>query len=800
MSAFYISHLTRTGRINSLKIVATLTGAVLMVMSSAQLPHAQNAAPQLGKNSVKEVVAAMTTEEKAKLLVGMGLIIDIPDIPQPSEEDKKIPEKVPGAAGRTRAIPRLGIPSLTFADGPAGVRIRPKRNNTNRTYYATAFPIATLLASSWDTELLHRVGAAFGNEVHDFGIDILLAPGMNVHRNPLGGRNFEYYSEDPLLTGKMAASFVKGVQTKGVGASIKHFAANNQEFNRRQSTSLVSERALREIYLRGFEIAVKESEPWTVMSSYNLINGTFTSESRELITDLLRGEWGFKGFVMSDWFGGNDPVAQMKAGNDVLMPGVVQQSEAIIKAVNDGTLSKEQLDQNVERLLNVILQTPTFKKNNYSEQPDLKTHAQLSREAATQGMVLLKNENNALPLAPAAKVALLGNASYDVFAGGTGSGDVNKAYVISLDQGLSAAGFTFDDSLRQSYTKFIAEEKAQRPRVPWFLLPPPIPEMPLETERLQQLAKASDIAIITIGRNSGEFSDRKVENDFALSSTERTFIENVSSVFRAKGKKVVALLNIGGPIEIASWRSLVDAILLAWQPGQEAGHAITDVLSGKVNPSGKLATTFPMSYNDVPSAKTFPGRELVGKPDLVHGPFAGKPSEAVYEEGIYVGYRYYNTFGVKPAYEFGYGLSYTSFDYSNVNVSSNNFQEKVTVSVTVKNTGQVPGREVVQVYVSAPKQRLKKPGSELKAFAKSKLLSTGESQTLKFTLSAKDLASFDPACSCWIAEAGSYVVKVGASSLDARGSASFEVAKDVIVEQSKVKLPRVNLKEIEPTR
>lgn len=528
------------------------TGAfvIAIVMSASQQPHA----PQLGKNTVKEVVAAMTTEEKAKLLVGMGLSGDLPELPQPSEEAKKIPEKVPGAAGRTYAIHRLGIPSITLADGPAGIRIRPKRSNSDRTYYATGFPIATLLASSWDTELANRVGVAFGSEAHDYGIDALLAPGMNIHRNPLGGRNFEYYSEDPLLTGKMAASFVRGVQSKGVGATIKHFAANNQEFNRRQSNSLVSERALREIYLRGFEIAVKESEPWAVMSSYNLINGTFTSQSRELITDLLRSEWGFKGFVMSDWFGGNDPAAQMNAGNDLLMPGLVQQTEAIIKAVNDGTVSKEQLDENIERVLNVILQTPTFKKVNYSDQPDLQTHAQLAREVATEGMVLLKNDNNALPLAAGSKVALLGNSSYDLVAGGTGSGTVNKKYVISLDQGLAAAGFKFDESLKRSHTKFIAEEKAKRPVVPWFLLPPPIPEMPVGIDQLQQLVNEANVAIITIGRNSGEFADRKLEDDFTLSQTERAFIENVSKIFHAQGKKVVAVLNVGGPIEIASWR------------------------------------------------------------------------------------------------------------------------------------------------------------------------------------------------------------------------------------------------------
>jgi beta-glucosidase len=782
-----------------LKKLATLICAITIVITSTQLPHAQNAAPQLGRNTVKEVVAAMTTEEKVKLLVGMGLSSEIPDVPAPSEEDKKIPEKVPGAAGRTHAIPRLGIPSLTLSDGPAGVRIRPKRNHTDRTFYATGFPIATLLASSWDTELMNRVGAAFGEEVHDYGVDIVLAPGMNIHRNPLGGRNFEYYSEDPLVTGKMAASFVRGVQSKGVGTSIKHFAANNQEFNRRQSNSLVGERALREIYLRGFELAVKEGNPWTVMSSYNLINGTFTSENRALLTDLLRGEWGYRGIVMTDWWGGNDPLAQMKAGNDLLMPGMALQTDAIIKAVNDGTLSKEQLDQNVERVLNIILQTPTFKKSKYSEQPDLTTHAQVAREAATQGMVLLKNDNNALPLAPAAKVALFGNASYDTIAGGTGSGDVNKAYVISLDQGLSSAGFRIDDSLKQSYVKFIADEKAKRPEVPWFLLPPPIPELSMETEALNQLAKASDIAIITVGRNSGEFSDRNVENDFTISQAERTFIENVSKVFHAQGKKVIAVLNIGGPIEMVSWRSLVDGILLAWQPGQEAGHAIVDVLSGKVNPSGKLVTTFPATYDDVASAKTFPGRELVGKPPLAHGPFAGKPAEAVYEEGIYVGYRYYNTFGVKPAYEFGYGLSYTSFAYGEITLSSFGSGSS-TVSVIVKNTGRVPGREVVQFYISAPNKKLKKPQSELKMFAKTKMLAPGETQMLRFPLTMRDLASFDPACSCWIAEAGSYTVNAGASSLDARSSKKFEIAKDAIVEESKVKFPRANVKEIEPTR
>jgi beta-glucosidase len=780
--------------------------AASIVIAAIQVPYGQTVsqpirtpAPQLGKSPLKDVIAAMTTEEKVSLVVGMGMSLGTVDLPVVSEEDKKAPEKVAGAAGRTHAIPRLGIPSLTLSDGPAGVRIRPIRDgDTTKTYYATGFPIATLLASSWDTDLVNRVGVAAGGEVRDYGIDVLLAPAMNIQRNPLGGRNFEYYSEDPLIAGKMAAAFVNGVESNGVGTSLKHFAANNQEFNRMQSDSIVSERALREIYLKGFEIAVKESQPWTVMSSYNLINGTYTSQSQDLLTTLLRGEWSFRGVVMSDWWGGNNAVEQMIAGNDLLMPGFLKQSQEIVNAINNGTLRKEVLDQNVERVLNMILQSPTFKNENYSNAPDLKSHAEIAREAATEGMVLLKNDNGALPLARSARVALFGNSSYDLIAGGTGSGDVNKKYVVSLFEGLAGAGFSLDESLKQNYTQFIKEQKAKRPPTPWFLMPPPIAEMPIAMDRLEQFTNATDVAVITIGRNSGEFIDRKVENDFTVSTSERDFIENVSKAFHAKGKKVLVVLNVGGPIEIATWRSLADAILLAWQPGQEGGNSIADVLSGKVNPSGKLAITFPVAYSDVPSAATFPGKELIGQPNLSTSPFSGKPAEAAYEEGIYVGYRYYNTFNIKPAYDFGYGLSYTTFSYGKVNMSSNKFADKVTVSVAVQNTGRMPGKEVVQLYISAPKQKLSKPKSELRAFAKTRLLKPGESQTISFTLTAKDLASYDSSSSSWIAEAGPYTVEVAASSSDIKSSGKIELAKDLVVSKSqKLLAPRVSIKELE---
>src|SRR5215813_2090196 len=376
--------------------------------------NSSKALPQLGKNSIREVIAAMTLEEKAKLCVGNGF--HMPGMGGPTIGQTQ--DKVPGASGTTFAIPRLGIPSIVVADGPAGIRIQPIRNNdSSRTYYATAWPVATLLASSWDTALVKKVGDALGNEIKEYGADVILGPALNIHRNPLGGRNFEYYSEDPLVAGKMTSAIVNGIESNGVGTSIKHFAANNQETNRNTVNTIVSERALREIYLKGFEIAVKKSQPWTVMTSYNKINGTYTSESPELVTSILRNEWGFKGLVMSDWFGGRNPIEQMKAGNDLLMPGNPQQAQRIVEAVNHDSLDIKVVDANVERILNIILQSPAFKKYKYSDKPDLKKNAAVSKSAAEEGMILLKNNNNTLPVKSAKKIAVFGNTSYDFIAG-----------------------------------------------------------------------------------------------------------------------------------------------------------------------------------------------------------------------------------------------------------------------------------------------------------------------------------------------------------------------------------------------
>ena len=747
---------------------------ISMAAAMAVLSACGPGVPQLGKSSLDEVIGAMTLEEKAHLVVGTGMAGFSGD----SAVIGATRKLVPGAAGTTYPIERLGIPAVVLADGPAGLRIDPKREDS-ATYYCTHFPIGTLLASTWDQELVESVGQSIGNEVLEYGADVLLAPALNIHRNPLCGRNFEYYSEDPLVSGKIAAAYVRGVQSNGVGTSIKHFAVNNQETNRMATDAHVSPRALREIYLKGFEIAVKESAPWTVMSSYNYLNGVYTSENKELQTTMLRDEWGFKGMVMTDWFGGKDAVAQMVAGNDMLQPGLPKQYEAIVKGVQDGALDEAILNQNVKRILEMILQTPHFKGYKYSNKPDLKAHAAVTRQSATEGMVLLKNDNGALPLAANVKnVALFGCTSYDFIAGGTGSGNVNRAYTVSLLDGLKNAGYVVDEALKNSYEAYLKTEKERlsKDKKEWFMPDTRPAEMAVSAQVIREQAAKADVALVTLGRTSGEFLDRMVA-DFNLTKEEQNMLKAVSDAFHAAGKKVVVVLNIGGVIETASWKSAPDAILCAWQAGQEGGNSVADVLSGKASPSGKLTMTFPVKFEDAASSDNFPIDMRVST-DLMNK--GGKKNDVKnvdytnYEEDIYVGYRYFDTFGKQVSYPFGYGLSYTTFAYDKAAVKADN--GVYTVSVEVKNTGKVAGKEVVQLYVSAPDVAANKPEKELKAFAKTKELKPGEAVVVTLKVNADDLASYDEAASAWVVTPGNYKFLVGASSRDIKATLEAEVA------------------------
>ena len=738
--------------------------------------------PQLGKASLNKVIDAMTIEEKAHLLIGTGMAGSTGDDPVIGMTQSI----VPGAAGTTYPIERLGIPAIVLADGPAGLRINPTREGDDQTYYCTHFPIGTLLASTWNQELVESVGQSIGNEVLEYGADVLLAPALNIHRNPLCGRNFEYYSEDPVVSGKIAAAYIKGVQSNGVGTSVKHFAVNNQETNRMSNDAQVSPRAIREIYLKGFEIAVKDAAPWTVMSSYNYLNGVYTSENPELLTTVLRDEWGFKGMVMTDWYGGTNTKAQMIAGNDMLQPGRPTQYTDLVELMESGEIDMAVIDRNIKRILELILQSPKFKGYEYSNKPDLAAHADVTRQSATEGMVLLKNDAT-LPFASDVKnVALFGNTSYNFIAGGTGSGNVNRAYTVSLLDGLKNVGYTVDESLKAAYNAHIAKEQARidaaiDPNDQFAAFSPkPLPVELLPTaKQLKDMVAKNDVALITIGRTSGEFLDRYAA-DFVLSEAENKLIKTVCDAFHAAGKKVAVVLNIGGAIETASWKTMPDAILCAWQAGQEGGNSVADVLKGNASPSGKLPMTFPVNFEDHASSANFPIDEVANTNIInnVKTSFDRKNVDyTVYEEGIYVGYRWFDTKGLEVSYPFGYGLSYTTFEYSNPVIVPG--KKETTVTVDVKNTGSYPGKEVVQLYVTAPKGNLDKPAQELKAFTKTAELQPGETQTVTLVVKNEDLASFDEAQSAWVVDAGTYNFHVGASSRDIKATLAADVKSSV---------------------
>ena len=666
-----------------MKQLLTSIALLLLVMAAS-------AQPLLREDNIEEILSCMSLEEKAAILVGGG---------------KEFPGRQKGLpAGSTRSIERLGIPMTILADGPAGVRVN---------HPCTGFPVGTLLACSWDTDLIYEVASAMGEEAHEYGVDLLLAPGLNIHRNPLCGRNFEYYSEDPVLSGKMAAAYVRGVQSQGVGATIKHFAVNNQETLRTILDARVSERAIREIYLKGFEIAVKEASPWSVMASYNQLNGDYTQQKKWLLTTILREEWGFDGMVMTDWGFKDGTVKAVWAGNDLMEPGREAEVERIVTAVKNGVLEIEDVNRNVRRMLEYIVKTPAFQHYPCSEAPNLVAHAEISRRAAAESIVLLKNHNNILPLNPGQAISLIHLSGTDFVAGGTGSGSIGKSGIVTLETALQKAG---------------------------FLLTPD-----------------SDVVVAVIGRSAGEEKDRHITNDFELTAEERLQLETMYS----EGKKVVVVLNICGVVETSSWKDLPEAIILPWAPGREGAYAVADVISGKVNPSGKLSMTFPVSYWDDPSAPNFPSDSTSVK------------DYTDYEEGVFVGYRYYSTVGKKVSYPFGYGLSYTSFKYSNLRIKR--VPGGVEARISVKNVGLVPGREIVQLYVNAPSGGIEKPIRELKGFLKTGELAPGQKETLVFMLKTDELGSFNETTLRWETARGKYKIQFGSNVEDIRGCRSIRL-------------------------
>lgn len=783
-----------TFHMNKSKIVSCLAAGLLSTTMMAQT------VPQLQKDNINEVIAAMTLEEKAQLLVGGGNDSFVGSGSMMGHQKKL----VAGAAGITVAIPRLGIPATVMADGPAGVHIDAKREGTDQTFYATGFPVGSCLAATWNTELVKKVGQAIGNETKEYGCDVILGPGMNIHRNPLCGRNFEYYSEDPLLTGAIACAYTDGVQSQGVGVSAKHFAVNSQESDRTRVDERVSQRALREIYLRGFEMLVRHSQPWTIMSSYNKVNGTYSQMNKDLLTNVLRDDWGYKGIVETDWIGkrADLPTEQeVAAGNDLMMPGYPAQAEDIVTAVKDGRLSIQDVDRNVRRMLEYIVKTPRFNKYQFSNHPDLNAHAQITRQSSAEGMVLLKNENHTLPISNLKTVALFGVSSYDFLSGGLGSGCVNVPYVVDMVQGLKNIGVSTTPLLTDIYQNYVkyarAKLKADKNPMMWFLDQgqPKYDEIEITERCVQHELQEADAAIITIGRQAGEGMDRQIEGEFNLSQDEKDMINRVSDAFHAVGKPVIVIINSGSVIETASWRDRADAILMAWQPGEEGGNSVADVLTGKENPSGHLTMTWPISAWDHPSTQNFaPTYDMYTYRNLENwtpNAIAGVDF-ANHEEDIYVGYRYFDTFKRPVAYPFGYGLSYTTFEFGKPRVSFD--QKTATVTVAVKNTGKVAGKQVAQVYVSAPKGTIEKPSKELKAFAKTRLLQPGESQTLTMKIATRDLASFDEAHSQWKAEKGNYLIQVGDNIENILGQASISLRNDYTEAVSNVLAPKQPLK------
>lgn len=676
---------------------------------------------QLGADTVFCVVDAMSTEEKAALVTGYNIL---------TEHESP----VPGAVGATAAFEKYGIPSILFAWGGAGISVKEK---------TTLYPSVSVLASTWNQTLAEKVGASLGRDAKHFNIDMLLLPGLNLQRDVLGGSNYELYSEDPLLSGYMAAAYINGIQSERVGASAGYFATGSGKTAKETVNVNVTERALREIYLTAFEIAVKNSAPYALISSPDKMNGVDSSASRELLSTILRTEWGYRGFVMSSLNASGDAADRIAAQNDLSLPGSNSDVEQILSAVEEGRITQAQLDACCENILRVVAKSNTFNERNGGAL-DAEGGASIAKEAASEGMVLLKNDNGALPAA-GEKAAIFGNAQIYTRIGGTGGG-VNALYSVSFLEGLENAGYTPDAVLKNLYSQCKDDPEGENPAVD-------ARELSISAEEAARAAADNDFAVICISRQTGAGNDHSAgKGDFLLNDREALLIKRVSEAFHNEGKTVTVLLNAGNPMEVASWQSQVDAILYTGLAGMETGTAAAEIISGKINPSGKLTVSFPIYYTDAPS----------------YGNSSEEENNINYSEDIYVGYRFYETFDVKTAYPFGYGLSYTTFEYSDVSVSSNIYTDSLSVTVNVKNTGDTAGKDVVQLYIRKPYEEGAAEQSEtiLASFAKTELLEPGETQKVTLTINNYSMRSYSEENAEWYVGAGQYSAYVAPSVKD----------------------------------
>lgn len=781
---------------------------LFLLISSISLAAFAYGVKPITPGKVNDVIKKLSLEQKARLLVGVGGC------------NSDISHYTPGAAGWTYEIAEFGIPSINLADGPVGIRINPEpwqesvvayddnglpvpsefnaadTSGQSRPSYCTAFPSTTALAATWNRDMARLQGEIMGDEARAYGVDVILSPGVNIMRNPLCGRNFEYYSEDPLLTGALASEIIKGIQSKGIGTSLKHLIANNQQTGKKVNDARMTRRALREIYARPFEIVVRDAKPRTVMGSYNYIAGQPTQTNRELMTTLLRDEWGFDGLALTDWTVWRPADGLINARCPLIMPGNEDRVQEIIKAVNDGKISEKQLDNCVRDVLNLVAGSISAKGWTKSD-PDLDSHAAASRQLAGESMVLLKNNDDVLPLPEGTKIALFGSTAYKSIAGGTGSSNVNKARIVDIDRGLAEAGYKINQPLAEIYRHYIAAQEAVLDNDTWgpdwikvSYHRTVIPEMDIAgaSALLRRQADENEAAVVVIGRKSGETSDRSLAGDYNLSADESSMIRKVCEAFHAAGKPVVVVLNVCGAMEIASWSNMPDAILMAWFPGQECGYAVADVISGRVNPSGRLPMTLPVAYDHNPSARNYPFLGQQGGRNFDY---------TEYQEDIWVGYRYFDACGLAVAYPFGYGLSYTDFLYSDP--SANRRGNSTELSVTVTNTGDRPGKEVVALYISAPESKtLPKPVSELRGFEKTPLLQPGESRRVTISVSDADLASFDETASAWITDPGTYTAHLGGYPGNYRSETAFKINKKLIRKVNDILAPVQPVNTINP--